>query len=271
VYTVSLYGHVSAFDTAYTSSNLCGSIRKSCAPRWTADLGSQVRASPAVAGGVVYVGTSDGTLAAFDAAGTTNCDPLGTRTCTPLWTAGGFGVLTAGPVVAGGRVHLGFGSHTLYAFDAAGTTNCSGTPRTCAPLWSANTNGELVGSPAVAYGTVYASTSTTLAAFDATGTTGCSGHPTTCTPRWTAPLAAGESGAPIVANHVVYTGSGASIHAFDASGTIGCAGSPVTCTPLWSSPAQGDSWFVKTPVVANGSLVLVASYGGGYVLEGYTR
>ena len=42
----------------------------------------------------------------------------------------------------------------LYAFDAAGTVNCSGTPKTCAPLWAATT-GALWESPAVANGVVY--------------------------------------------------------------------------------------------------------------------
>jgi hypothetical protein len=271
VYTVSVDGHLSAFDTAYTSSFLCGAIRKSCAPRWTADLGSPVHASPAVAGGFVYAVTTSGSLETFDAAGVTDCDQFGTRACTPVWTAGGLGATTAGPVVSGGRVYVGLGSHMLYGFDAAGTTNCAGAPRTCAPLWRASTSGEMTASPAVADGTVYVATATTLAAFDATGTTGCSGHPTTCTARWTAPLVDGEAGAPIVANHVVYTGSGYRIHAFDASGTAGCSGSPATCTPLWSSPDRGDSWFLDTPVVVNGSLIVVASNPGSFVLEGYTR
>ena len=44
----------------------------------------------------------------------------------------------------------------LYAFSAAGTTGCSGTPKTCAPLWtSTTTNGPLYASPAVANGMVY--------------------------------------------------------------------------------------------------------------------
>ena len=49
-------------------------------------MGSDVLSSPAVAHGVVYVGSSGGTFAAFDAAGTLKCS--GTpKTCTPLWKA----------------------------------------------------------------------------------------------------------------------------------------------------------------------------------------
>jgi hypothetical protein len=59
------------------------------------------------------------------------------------------------PAVADGVVYNGNGSH-LYAFSAAGTTGCSGTPKTCAPLWtSTTTNGPLYTSPAVANGMVY--------------------------------------------------------------------------------------------------------------------
>ena len=45
----------------------------------------------------------------------------------------------------------------LYAFSAAGTTGCSGTPKTCTPLWATgtSTNGATYASPAVANGMVY--------------------------------------------------------------------------------------------------------------------
>ena len=56
--------------------------------RWVEypDTGGAVTSSPAVAGGVVYVGATDGKLYAFDANGVTGCS--GTpKTCTALWTA----------------------------------------------------------------------------------------------------------------------------------------------------------------------------------------
>src|SRR5690348_4450715 len=53
---------------------------------WTANLDNPVKSSPAVVGGVVYVGSTDGKLYAFDAAGSTGCS--GTpKICNPLWTA----------------------------------------------------------------------------------------------------------------------------------------------------------------------------------------
>ena len=50
---------------------------------------------------------------------------------------------------------VGSFDHNLYAYSAAGTTNCSGTPTTCNALWTASTGGPLLSSPAVANGTVY--------------------------------------------------------------------------------------------------------------------
>jgi outer membrane protein assembly factor BamB len=43
----------------------------------------------------------------------------------------------------------------LYAFDAGGTTGCSGTPMTCTPRWTGTTGGFVWSSPAPAGGVVY--------------------------------------------------------------------------------------------------------------------
>ena len=69
------------------------------------------------------------------------------RHALPLLTAvtGGFG---SSPLIAGGVVYVGSGN-TLYALDAAGVVNCSGSPKTCTPLWSADTGGQVLSSPSV--------------------------------------------------------------------------------------------------------------------------
>ncbi len=100
---------------------------------WTAadalGIGS-VGSSPAVAGGVVYVGSTQGnlhafSLYAFSANGTTGCS--GTpKICKPLWTAAASG--QSSPAASGGVVYVA-GFTNLLAFSAAGTTGCSGTPR----------------------------------------------------------------------------------------------------------------------------------------------
>jgi outer membrane protein assembly factor BamB len=59
------------------------------------------------------------------------------------------------PAVANGVVYVGSDDHRLYAFDAAGTINCSSTPKTCTPLFSADVGDVVESSPAVANGMVY--------------------------------------------------------------------------------------------------------------------
>jgi outer membrane protein assembly factor BamB len=51
------------------------------------------------------------------------------------------------PAVANGVVYVGSDDHKLYAFDAAGSTGCSGTPKSCSPLATATTNGVVFSSP----------------------------------------------------------------------------------------------------------------------------
>jgi outer membrane protein assembly factor BamB len=57
--------------------------------------------------------------------------------------------------VANGVVYVGSTDAKLYAFSAAGTTNCSGVPRSCQPLWTATTASYVISSPAVANGVVH--------------------------------------------------------------------------------------------------------------------
>jgi hypothetical protein len=222
---------------------------------WTAAPGiGSVGTSPAVAGGVVYVGSaSTFKLYAFSAAGTTGCS--GTpKTCQPLWTAATGGIALSSPTVAGWVVYFPSADGHFYAFSAAGTTGCSGTPKTCQPLWTAAiaSIGQGFSSPAVAGGVVYVNAATTLYAFSATGTTGCSGTPKVCTPLWTAAGAGGPS-SPAVANGVVYDGAAGKVYAFSAAGTTGCSGTPPsrTCTPLWTAATAGNTTYAS-PAVANG-------------------
>jgi outer membrane protein assembly factor BamB len=238
----------------------CSGTPKTCAPLWTAPTGLNNGSSPTVANGVVYRGSGDGTLRAFDAAGTTNCS--GTpRTCAPLWTAPTGGAGLASPAVANGVVYVqsgnyGFTSGSLFAFSAAGTTNCSGAPKTCTPLWTALTGGTTE-SLAVANGNVYVSSRGTLLAFDAAGMTNCSGAPKNCAPLWTWTVSGTFLTAPAVANGVIYVGSAgdAKLYAFRAAG-----GAPLWTASTLTSPRS-------SPAVANG----VVYVGSGSYLEGKLR
>jgi outer membrane protein assembly factor BamB len=259
-----------AFSAAGTTN--CAGAPKVCQPLWTAATstgGGSSYTSPVVANGVVYI-AHDSKLYAFSAAGATNCS--GTpKTCTPLWTATAENLIPQAPTVSGGIVYIGAAvlhpTH-LYAFSAAGTTNCSGTPKVCQPLWTATTPGSVSGAPAVANGSVYAGdTAGHVSAFSAAGTTNCSGAPKTCNALWTATNGYGTSGSVAVANGAVYvaTTNNAIVSAYSAAGTTNCSGTPKTCTPLWTTSPTGVGAFQKTtPSVANGVLYIGNNNGKVY-------
>jgi len=88
----------------------CGTL--SCPPLWTSTpTGSILESSPMVAGGVVYVGSDDGMLYAFDARG---CEQA---VCGPLWTSPATGdALYSSPAVVNGVVYIGSLDHKLYSY-----------------------------------------------------------------------------------------------------------------------------------------------------------
>ncbi len=111
---------------------------------WNATTGNAIGSSPAVANGVVYVGSGDHKLYAFKA------DGCGQPTCSFLWTASAGGAIESSPAVANGVVYVGSFDDKLYAFKADG---CGQS--TCQPLWTASTGDVIYSSPAVANGVVY--------------------------------------------------------------------------------------------------------------------
>jgi outer membrane protein assembly factor BamB len=241
-------GRLYAFDAAGTTGCSGSPSAKTCTPLWTATTAGGGGQAPVFANGVVYVGSGDGNLYAFDASGTTNCS--GTpKTCAPLWTGPTGGVVHGPPAVTNGVVYLGseFLGGTLVAFDASGTTNCSGTPKTCDPLWTGFPGDT---PPAVVNGLVYigSEASGDVSAFDARGITGCFGTPKTCEPLWTTTLGGRIFASTAVAHGVVYTAPngldfGENVVALDAS----------TGSPIWSTDPTPDGVLVlSSPAVANG-------------------
>jgi hypothetical protein len=69
---------------------------------WTATTGAAIWSSPAVANGVVYVGSSDGKLYAY----AVGCNSGG-GTCSPLWTATTGSGVESSPAIANGVVYVG--------------------------------------------------------------------------------------------------------------------------------------------------------------------
>lgn len=249
-----------------TDAANCSGTPKTCAPLWSADTHGEVRGSPAVVDGVVYVGS--GQLYAFDAAGTRNCAGA-PKTCTPLWSAsvggGDYGISTSAAVV-NGVVYVNSSDLNLYAFDAAGRTNCTGSPATCAPLWTAETHGAIYSSPAVANGRVFIGSSWNhLYGFDAAGISNCSGAPKVCTPVLDGQLGGQVFSSPAIANGVVYIGDTFGLYAFDAAGQTNCTGTPAYCHPLWHITSGGG--VDSSPVVANGYVYVGAQ--GTKTLDAY--
>src|SRR5262249_29288725 len=105
-----------------------------CTPVWTAATGGTVFSTPAVANGVVYVGSEDQNLYAFDAA-----------TGAPLWSGATGGVIDASPAVGRGLVFIGSFDGGVYAFDANG---CGSS--VCPAVWGYATGGPVFASPTLA-------------------------------------------------------------------------------------------------------------------------
>jgi putative pyrroloquinoline-quinone-binding quinoprotein len=266
---------VAAFDPAGKTG--CSGTPVICAPMWTTEglpVSTANGGSPAIANGVLYI-ANGATLYAFDAAGSTNCSGT-SKVCDPLWTAAmpGAGPISSAPAVAGGVVYVGTSSKGLYAFDAAGSVNCSAgaTAKTCAPLWTAPAPAAIEGTPAVADGVVYVvGGNGPLTAFAAGGAGNCPGTGTTktCTraPLWTSAAGALVTGAsPAVANGVVYVSSAkGGAYAYDAAGSLRCStgATAKTCSPLWSAP--GTNYSVSGSLAVVNGVLFVSVSGNGTV------
>ena len=203
---------------------------------WQGQMGDLVDfSSPAVVEGVVYVGSFDGRLYAFNANG---CAPA--TLCQPLWSGATGNDITSSPAVVKGTVFIGSADHKLYAFAAKG---CGKS--TCAPLWKGATGGAILdSSPVVVNGVVYVGDfDNKLYAFNASG---CGAS--VCNPLWTAMTGDHITSSPAVDNGVVYIGSqDGNLYAFNAAG---CGSA--SCSPLWTARA-GSSIFDSSPVIANGA------------------
>ena len=101
---------------------------------WKFKTGDHVGSSPAVSGGLVYVGSNDKYIYALDAASGT----LRWKFKTSDW-------VISSPAVSGGLVYVGSNDNYIYALDAA-----SGTLR-----WKFKTGDTVSSSPAVSGGLVY--------------------------------------------------------------------------------------------------------------------
>jgi outer membrane protein assembly factor BamB len=231
----------------------CSGTPTTCAPLWsTPDLGGDIVSTPAVANGIVYIGSIGGKLAAFDAAGTKNCSGSPT-VCTPLWSRPLSGDIIGSPTVANGVVYVVAANGFSDVIVAANATN--GNLR-----WGAIIDTDLASNEhsasavTVANGIAYAGFNASdadlamVAAFDANGVNGCSGVPNTCAPLWTAPLDNPLfERTPVFQTGSLFASNDFGLNVYDPAGATNCSGSPKTCLPLWSASAP-----LATPAVAKG-------------------
>jgi outer membrane protein assembly factor BamB len=182
----------------------------SLAVAWTHPTGSAVESSPAIAGGVAYVGSDNDDVYALNAA-----------TGAVLWSYATGGPVYSSPAVAGGVVYVGSEDGSVYALNAA----------TGAVLWSRATGGAVHSSPAVAGGVVYVGSDngSVYALGAATGTV-----------LWSYATGAAVFSSPAVAAGVVYVGSdNDDVYALSAA-TGSVLWSYVTGSAVVSSPAVAN-------------------------------
>lgn len=143
--------------------------------------------TPAIAAGILYVGSGDGSLYALDV-----------RSGEPVWRFEAEGPIASSPAVSGATVYVGSDDGSLYALDAK-----DGEPR-----WRLATDGAVSSSPVVVDDVVYVgSADGALYAVDAT-----SGEL-----RWQLPLGTAVLAPPAVASGVVYAASDGVLFAVDAA------------------------------------------------------
>lgn len=223
---VATTGVMFGFNAQHTGANPYENILSAAtvgklAPTWTIRIGGLLESSPAVANGLIYIGSAEGKLYAFDIA-----------TSNAKWTASTNGhIIQSSPAIANGLVYIGSTDGKLYAFDAF-----SGQPK-----WAAHTGGLIESSPTLVNGLAYiGSTDGRLYAFNA-----LSGHQ-----QWSTSIGSAILSSPAVANGLVYIGAtDGKLYAFDA----------LSGQKKWAaSGTPGEYVTFSTPAVANG-VVYVSS------------
>ena len=189
--------------------------------KWMNATEAPIYTAPAASNGLVYVGSDDGRLYAFDAA-----------TGREKWVDATQDGIDSSPVVADGVVYVGSDDGHVYAFNINGGIL----------KWYTNIGGRsqlLFSSPAIANGLVYiGSADGNLYALDATN-----GQP-----KWAVPTGCVGFASPAVANGLVYIGSRKDhkLHVFDAT----------TGQTKWTAATIGE--IDGSPAIANG-LVYIGS------------
>ena len=204
---------------------------------WSDATAGKVYSSPAVMNGAVYIGS-------FGAAGTStgNVYALNASTGALLWHFATTSQVESSPTASNGVVYIGSDDGKVYALNAS-----TGTP-----LWTFDLGirGAVVSSPAVVNGVVYIC-STDLKVYALNASTGAQ--------LWSFTTGSSLEAAPAVANGVVYIGSDdVNVYALNAS----------TGALLWTF-TTGNS-VTSSPAVANGVVYIGSQDGNLYALNAST-
>jgi eukaryotic-like serine/threonine-protein kinase len=196
-----------AYGMVYIGSrdyNLYAIDESTGAIRWKFKAGSYIDASPVIANNTVYFGSNDGNLYALNAA-----------TGQKVWTFSTQYAIRSAPAISDGRLYFGGDDYCVRALDAA----------TGKQIWSYETGNCIQSSPVVANGIVYAgSWDENFYALDArNGKT-----------RLQFPAGNSISAAPVVIGTTVYVGnSGSYLYAIDGNARNWWGESRLR--PIWES------------------------------------
>lgn len=233
---------------------------------WTASTEGDIRSSPAVSQGMIYVGSWDHHVYAFDAfdggqywktptrsfisskpvvqqdlvyvgSADHNLYALHAATGEIRWSFLTRSFITSSPVVMNNTIYIGSWDYYLYAVDAS-----SGSLR-----WSVITGDAIVASPVITNGMIYVGVRDgKLYAFEAA----------TGRLRWVVSTEGNITATPAVTDGVVYVGSwDGKLYAFDA----------LVGRKIWSITTKGSVG--SSPVVVGGAVYIGSDDGRLYALE----
>jgi outer membrane protein assembly factor BamB len=235
--------------------------------------GSFVGSSPVVALGHVYVANTNGQVVALDPSGLNDCSFNSMDICTPQFT---FATppnqpVYATPVVSGNLLLISV-ADIVYAFDATGSQNCSGTTIICTPLWSTEPMGGINMSTPVIFGSNFiVHDSIGLYSFSTTGVNCTSSSSSlVCNPLWSAPYGNQSYMPPAIYNTTVFSTSGGKLLAFDANGVVNCRGIPDVCNPEWTAQSAEDQLGVAVDS-STGEVFTASNYVYGFDANGITN
>jgi len=204
---------------------------------WTYTTRGAISSSPAVADGVIYVGSWNLQAESWN----NKLFALNAATGSHIWDYTMGSAVYSSPAVANGVVYVGSYDHNVYALDAA----------TGSHIWTYTTRNLVASSPAVANGVVYVgSTDGNVYALNAA----------TGSQIWNYTTGSAVYSSPAVANGVVYVGSyDHNVYALDAA----------TGSQIWNY-TTGSAVYLSSPAVVNG-VVYVGSWDNNvYALNAVT-